>query len=650
MSIPDKYCRQVNWVTTILFVSLSSLIFARVFEWDRIYPLCDPMFHLMTTVDKALLFWFLVAKTLAWFLPFLVILWCLMAVKLFRISDFFLITLWILSFFVMIVDLSLFSIQGLHTWNYIEFLTAGHMETAQKAFSQIWRFAGIRLISAGIFVIVVSVILVLIFFVAIRGIVARTVNRFEWLISRRSLTSLTIGFALFSLGIFSLPERFQDRVFDAFPLAENYNKLFSGLTEHIQIIIGSTKQHPVPQEFPDHAMVEDGRFLTKLVNDTVNHNPKPGSFEVIINKPNLPNVVLIVLESFRPYSAGLGSMKDLGEWGKQGLRLQRHYSGSNSTRPGLFSILSSQLALHQIRDNKVGFQMVDLLKRFGYRTTFITYRDTFNFMGTDDWYSSIPFDNFIQEGAYSFRQEDWPDSDRRKMKHALHILNTSTDRPNFLMVFLLSSHFSYAFPPEFEIFKSPLSFWIWKLLNPKYKVEDLLNRYTNSMIFLEQEIIMPFLRQLDLSRNIIIITGDHGESMKEDGVVTHGSSPSESQLRVPFIMVGNGVESREILTATTHNDILPTLLHVIAGENVPILNSNGRDLIADLWPADEVVVVPYQGLYKQKILIIRGDKRLLFKLSEDSDHSTKPEFVGIVDEAGQFKFKVGKVQTLGACW
>jgi hypothetical protein len=641
----DKHYLKVNWITSILFVSLSSLIFAWIFEYSRYYAFCDPMSHLMSPMEKALLFWFLVAKSVGWFLPVTGIVWALMAVKLFRVSYFLLIVFWFLSYLIMMVDLSIFGIQGFHSWYYLELFFSGHMQRAEQALSQIWNIASIKILVLIILSMVVFAVSGWLIFFIVRWIVKTLAGHFEWIISGWSLTFLTIGFVLSPLGIFPLTEQFRDRAVDALPLPASQKKILLSFYQSVPQWVYLTKWNPFPESFTDANISnvrDEERFLTKLVTEAVNHETDTAFYEGVLNRPDLPNVLLIVVESLRPDMVGLGSMNGLCEWSKQGLVLNRHYSGSNTTRPGLFSLLSGQAPLHQIRDSEIGFQMIDILKRFGYQTTFITYHDTYNFMHINNWYSLIPCDNFIKEGDYDFNIRNWADSDRKKMKHALRILNAPTDRPKFVLVFLLSSHVPYDFPLEFEICKSQLDWWIWKLVDPKYKIKDIECRYTNSIAFLESE-ILELIRRLDPSRNIIIVTSDHGESMKEDGVATHGSLPSEVQLRAPLILVGPGIEKRQISTATAHNDLLPTLLHAITGQNVPILNSSGRDLIADPMPADEVVVCPYNDTESQNILFIRKDKRLLFKLSESADNSSKPEFVGMVDEAGQFRFKVKTV-------
>ena len=51
---------------------------------------------------------------------------------------------------------------------------------------------------------------------------------------------------------------------------------------------------------------------------------------------------------------------------------------------------------------------------------------------------------------------------------------------------------------------------------------------------------MKVLRSIDLRHNLVVITGDHGESMGEDGVFRHTTRMSEIQMRVPCVIVGAG--------------------------------------------------------------------------------------------------------------
>jgi membrane-anchored protein YejM (alkaline phosphatase superfamily) len=232
---------------------------------------------------------------------------------------------------------------------------------------------------------------------------------------------------------------------------------------------------------------------------------------------------------------------------------------------------------------------------------------------------------------------DWPDSDRRKIARVRNIVNTPQGQPQFIFFYLLSSHYRYPFPPEFDIFKE--SPYTWQFLHPTRQIQNHLNRYANAALFLEDE-VLKLTESIDPKRNLILITGDHGESMGEDGVFTHGSRMSEIQMRVPFAMVGPGVAPRKISGATVHTDVLPTLLHALAGKSVSINNCQGRDLISESSPADKVAVVPANGPEWQGLMVIRENKRMLFRTSTDAAEVPSIEFAGLADEAGQYELKL----------
>lgn len=628
----------------IVLVVLSSLVFAWLFELDKYYAICDPMSHIMSMWDKILVFWFLVAKSVVWFLPLIAIIFCLMALNLNRISIFLLATVWVFSFSATAIDLIIYSLHGYHISDHIKWVSEALQEAPVEFFYTIWASIGTRKVFGAIFGLIVLMILVGMAFFLIRRIATKAVHRFEWLVSINCLALLTICLLMSPLAIVFVPTQFSDAILHALPLSDGHKRVLGSLVQVTHSWWEQTKAVTVGQPDPNPGTImdsEEERFVTTIVSDTLNLTRERTEPEMVLNETNLPNIILIVIESFRPGAVGLGAMKNLDEWSKRGLRLNRHYAGCNGTLQGLVSLLSGNIALDKICQGKISFQMIRYFQRAGYRTAFITYDDSYNWGGIQDWYKSIECDVFIREGNFFLRDEvinDWPDSDSRKMRHLKYILNTSTGQPNFALVFFLSSHWPYAFPPEFEFFKLGSKFW------SNFRFEDKLlrhtNRYMNTMIFLDKE-IKEFVSQIDMDRNIVIITGDHGESMGEDGGFGHGSRPSEVQLRTPFIMVGPGVIPREITAATSHNDILPTLAHVVAGRNVQGLACTGRDLIADPTPADRAVVTGYRGGHSSPgILFINGNKRLVFEVEENSKKSETPKFIGTVDQTGQFIVKV----------
>ena len=64
-------------------------------------------------------------------------------------------------------------------------------------------------------------------------------------------------------------------------------------------------------------------------------------------------------------------------------------------------------------------------------------------------------------------------------------------------------------------------------------------------------------------RTLVVLTGDHGESLGEHGERTHGFLAYNTTLWVPLIMAGPGVGRRVVLQNVSHVDIFPTACEVL---------------------------------------------------------------------------------------
>ena len=185
-------------------------------------------------------------------------------------------------------------------------------------------------------------------------------------------------------------------------------------------------------------------------------NPGPADPSAFVTNRDLPNVILIIFESFRHSALGPGLMKRLDAWTEQGLRLQRHYSGSNCSHLGLFSLFYGRSALgyQQTLDRKIPAQMLESLRRSGYKITFLTSGEVKGFRRLDEFISDKTCDEVILDGEFTLKgMKDWPDSDRRKLARVRNIVNNPQSQPQFIFFYLVSSHYRYPFPPEFDIFK-----------------------------------------------------------------------------------------------------------------------------------------------------------------------------------------------------
>ncbi|MBI5571330.1 MAG: sulfatase-like hydrolase/transferase [Desulfomonile tiedjei] len=678
-----------RWLGVLLFLTTSSALFACLFEWDRYHIIMGPRAESLALMDEGLIFWLLAAKSLAWCIPVILLVGVLFVQGFERTGVVILNASAVLIFYFFATDIISVSFSGYHLLDWFPHLR----DILQSPGQKIWQWAGDGFSGeAGMLFLMFAAAGPAVFF-ATRWVTRKLVTRFVRLGSKRTQSLATAALVCGIVGVVPAMGLFQDqnlldRVYAALPPQTSFGERFQGVAEVVAEGLGiadttgmianlstisnpaagrvAERQVPSVKDIREHVDLKGGirpeaeypertdsddqigmpdqddeMTAIRVASEAV--DPKPADPAAFVRKPNLPNIVLIIFESFRHFAIGPKLMPQLDAWSNEGLRLERHYSGSNCSHLGLFSLFYGRAALgyDQTLQRNIPPQMFESLRRSGYHITCVTSGETKGFRRLDKFINDRYCHDMIFEGAFGLNgMKDWPDSDSRKLARVRSILNTPQKKPQFVFFYLLSSHYRYPFPPEFDV--HPESATFWQFLNPREQMRNHLNRYANSLLFLQHE-VMKFLQSINLDRNLILITGDHGESMGEDGVFTHASRMSDIQMRVPFVMVGPGVKPRKISTATSHMDVLPTLLHALAGKSVPIKNCQGRDLIADPAPEDKVALVPANGANWDGMVIIRGNNRLAYRTTTAPGETPSAQFSGQLDEAGNYAFKVRRV-------
>jgi len=654
------YCNPLALFSLTSFALLisSSILFAYLFEWDRYQIIMSQDAQGLTVGDIVLLFWLLVAKSVVCFLPVLLVCSVLIVCNFRKAAILLLGGFWLAVFYFLATDLIAIGFTGFHAREY--WLPFG--EFIKNPVQWCWRWVAEILTIDTLMVFGAFVIAGAINLIAVRWIVDLLSRCFPWL---RSMRAAALPAALLITGIlgvipalaFFSDKYVLDRIFTTVPITNDLRVPLQSLIEQLAHgRVGHSEQPmrdrselfllgriDLNQPRDPHAEVEpaDEALAIKFAREAAD----PGSVDsnAFVQEPGLPNVVLIIFESFRQNAIAPGLMPKLYGWSQQGLQLQRHYCGSNCSHLGLFPLFygRSSLGYHQNLDRKIPPQLFQSLRQSGYLITFLTSGETRGFRRLDQFINNDYCDQIIVNGEFDRnRPEEWPRLDRGKLARLKNLLDTPHGRPQFVFLYLVSTFNRYGFPPEFEIFQESSKFW--QFFNVRDQIQSYLKRYTNSLLFLEDE-LMKLLPTIDLKRNIIMITGDHGESMGDDGVFRHGTRMSEIQMRVPCVISGAGLDSRKITTATVHMDIVPTLLHALAGRTVAIRNCQGRDLLSDRSLADEVVLAPSDKSAWEGLLIVRGSKRLVFR-TETFSQVPRAEFEGIVDEVGHYRWKVGGVE------
>ena len=147
-------------------------------------------------------------------------------------------------------------------------------------------------------------------------------------------------------------------------------------------------------------------------------------------------------------------------------------------------------------------------------------------------------------------------------------LTQGRDRPWFAWLHVFDPHTPYEAP---EPFRSRYS-------DDPYDAE----------IAYVDHVIGTLLSRLEargaLDETLVVITGDHGESLGEHGELTHGTFAYNATLSVPLILWSRSLPARSFPGRVRHVDIAPTVLDLLGVE--PASGIDGRSLTAHLVDSD----------------------------------------------------------------
>jgi membrane-anchored protein YejM (alkaline phosphatase superfamily) len=325
-----------------------------------------------------------------------------------------------------------------------------------------------------------------------------------------------------------------------------------------------------------------------------------------------PNVLLIVFESFRADSLTDERMPRLTAWARKGLVANQHFAGSTFSEAGMFGLLygRSPLLYHSTLDAHVAPTWCRVAHRFAMDCSYFSGQPKV-WMRLEEFLNPGVVDHFVHDDT-----GDWPTWDRTALQGAVDAIHGASQRSVFATVYLMSTHFEYQYPARYERHLPVLKGAKWPTTDIIHldisNRAPMTNRYLNSLAF-SDDLVTDAIEQLDPARTVIVVTGDHGESLGEDGRFGHAYSFADAITRVPFAIVGPGIPAGTRDTPSTHADVLRTLVHALGGQ------AEGPDQAQDLLGAR----APRSGLLlahcsfdhdTADALLISGDRRIRLTL------------------------------------
>ena len=343
-----------------------------------------------------------------------------------------------------------------------------------------------------------------------------------------------------------------------------------------------------------------------------------------IKKSNYPNIVIILVDSFRYDMFSKETSPEIYRFAKKALYFANHYSGGNCSRFGVFSIfygVYGTLWFNFLGERREPILMEEL-RNLGYE--FKIYSA-----------SKLTSPEFRQTCFVNVRDEDVLDDfktknkvlrDRKIAESFIDFLDKKkNNRPFFAFLFFDCPHGTYSYPPEFEKFKPARNSVNYLEINPT-NVNYYFNMYKNA-IFYDDWLTGKILKKLEekgfLKNTIVFISGDHGEEFFEHGFYGHNGAFTQEQTKVPLILYIPDTSGRKIDKLTSHLDIVPTVFEILGCKNPSSDYSHGISLLSRKkrrW----VLIASWDRFAIRDDLIYVVPYRNRFAFSQTFDENYKP--------------------------
>ena len=346
------------------------------------------------------------------------------------------------------------------------------------------------------------------------------------------------------------------------------------------------------------------------------------------------NFLLITIDTLRPDHLGCYGNRqvrtpNIDSLAADGTRFEHAYTPVPITLPSHTVMMTGTYpmysGIHDFSGNRLNPQqptLASILRQRGYATgavlgsAVLDHRFGLN-QGCDFYYDHFDF-NRLEDANLDLMKRPG----NVVVDQALHWLAANSAKPFFLWVHIYDPHTPYQPPPPFD--------------------REYAGRpYDGEIAFADLQLgrVLRFLKQNNLyGRTLIILSGDHGESLGEHGEKTHGFFIYDTTLRIPFIVKLPAGERHVATVARAINtlDLLPTALAVLKAPLPP--DVQGVSILPDIIGKPRPAASSAQ-LYSESFLpLLHFDWSDLRGIQAGKYHFIdvpKPELYDIADDPGE---------------
>ena len=292
---------------------------------------------------------------------------------------------------------------------------------------------------------------------------------------------------------------------------------------------------------------------------------------------SLPNVILVTIDTLRADHLGCYGYKqvktpNIDALAADGIRFDRAFTAVPVTLPSHTAIMTGTYpmlsGMHDFSGNKLSPEqptLATVLKRAGYTTgavigaAVLDSRFGLN-QGFDFYYDHFDFSRLDEKNLDEMERPG-----NVVVDLTLDWLAKNWQKRFFLWMHLYDPHAPYN-PPE------------------PYSREYDKRPYDGEIAFDDEQLgrILTYLKEKKLYENsVIVLSGDHGESLGEHGEKTHGFFIYNATMHVPLILhVPGKFAGRTVNDPVSLVDVMPTILRAVGMEVPPQVQ--GSDLLPQL--------------------------------------------------------------------
>ena len=256
------------------------------------------------------------------------------------------------------------------------------------------------------------------------------------------------------------------------------------------------------------------------------------------------NVMVLAIEGFN--AAYFDQLTALHEIRKTAIIGNDHFSTGDTTHLGLLGLTHGAPPFFYGVAPRAQSKYVSLFNDNGYRTRRFGFEITQ--YAEIEQYSR----NFSLPTVEPPRNNDWAMLDAISQY-------VKGDGKYLALVYYFGTHWPYWHSDRFTRFRPEVPFDFdyarWDL--DLFKT-SITNRYRNSVDELNSW-LEQFLKFIDLRNTVLVVIGDHGEELLEEGRLTHSGGLWERAIRTPLLIHTPNSQAASVASVTSHANIFPAL-------------------------------------------------------------------------------------------